>query len=57
MGTSLHQRVVAEGIETLPQLAFLRARNCSEGQGFLFGRAVAANDFAALLAAGYLARD
>jgi EAL domain-containing protein (putative c-di-GMP-specific phosphodiesterase class I) len=50
MGKSLHQRVVAEGIETRAQLAFLRSRHCAEGQGYYFGRPVAAAEFAALLA-------
>lgn len=50
MGKSLRQRVVAEGIETRKQLAFLKSRRCSEGQGFYFSRPVAANEFAALLA-------
>ncbi|MDD2309404.1 MAG: EAL domain-containing protein [Desulfuromonadaceae bacterium] len=50
MGASLKQRVVAEGIETRGQLAFLQSRNCGEGQGFYFGRPVPAEQFAALLA-------
>jgi EAL domain-containing protein (putative c-di-GMP-specific phosphodiesterase class I) len=33
--------VVAEGIETEPQRAFLSGCGCDEGQGFLFGRPVA----------------
>lgn len=49
MGTSLKQRVVAEGIETKQQLAFLQSHNCAEGQGYYFGRPVAAGKFAALL--------
>jgi diguanylate cyclase (GGDEF)-like protein/PAS domain S-box-containing protein len=32
--------VVAEGVETEPQCAFLRASNCDEVQGFLLGRPV-----------------
>ncbi|TLP45659.1 bifunctional diguanylate cyclase/phosphodiesterase [Cohaesibacter sp. CAU 1516] len=33
-------KVVAEGIETEEQLAFLRDQNCTIGQGYLFGRPV-----------------
>jgi EAL domain-containing protein (putative c-di-GMP-specific phosphodiesterase class I) len=36
MGKNLKQRVIAEGIETQEQLAFLQARHCAEGQGYLF---------------------
>jgi diguanylate cyclase len=49
MGISLKQQVVAEGIETPQQLAFLKSRRCDEGQGFLFSRPVLAQDFATLL--------
>ena len=52
MGTSLMQRVVAEGIEEQVQLAFLKARNCVEGQGYLFSRPLGAEQFAALLETG-----
>jgi hypothetical protein len=38
MGKSLKRRVVAEGVETSEQYAFLRALNCEEGQGYYFGR-------------------
>jgi len=50
MGKSLNQRVIAEGIETAEQLAFLRAQRCGEGQGYYFGRPLAAEQFAKLLA-------
>lgn len=50
MGTSLKQRIVAEGIETKKQLAFLQSQHCAEGQGFYFGRPVAAEEFATMLA-------
>jgi len=50
MGTSLKRRVVAEGIETRQQLAFLQSHGCAEGQGFYFGRPVTAEEFATLLA-------
>ena len=49
MGTSLKQRVVAEGIETQQQLAFLQSHHCAEGQGYYFSRPVPALEFAALL--------
>ena len=49
MGTSLKQRIVAEGIETKRQLAFLQSQHCAEGQGFYFGRPVAAEEFATML--------
>jgi diguanylate cyclase (GGDEF)-like protein/PAS domain S-box-containing protein len=52
MGRNLKQRVIAEGIETQEQLAFLQARHCAEGQGYLFSRPLAAAQFAALLHAG-----
>lgn len=49
MGKNLKQRVVAEGVETEEQLAFLRALQCDQGQGFLLGRPLPANEFARLL--------
>jgi len=49
LGHSLHLRVVAEGIETRRQLAFLRGQNCPEGQGYYFSRPVAADEFAVLM--------
>jgi diguanylate cyclase (GGDEF)-like protein/PAS domain S-box-containing protein len=52
MGNSLKKRVIAEGVEKLSQLNFLRARHCEEGQGYLFSRPVAAEQFAAMLKAG-----
>jgi diguanylate cyclase (GGDEF)-like protein len=56
MGTSLKQRVVAEGIETPQQLAFLQSHLCDEGQGYYFGRPVAAEEFATLLVTGFSAQ-
>jgi len=52
MGRSLGHRVVAEGVETLEQFAFLRAQHCSEGQGFYFSRPLPADQLTASWAAG-----
>ena len=38
MARGLRLRVVAEGVETEPQLAFLAEHGCEEVQGYLFGR-------------------
>jgi diguanylate cyclase (GGDEF)-like protein len=50
MGMSLKHRVVAEGIETQQQLAFLKSHHCAEGQGYFFSTPVTAEKFATLLA-------
>ena len=49
MSHNLKLRVIAEGVETEEQLAFLRAQNCDEAQGYLFSRPVSGEDFLALL--------
>jgi diguanylate cyclase (GGDEF)-like protein/PAS domain S-box-containing protein len=49
MGKNLKQRVIAEGIETQAQLAFLQSHYCAEGQGFLFSSPLPATEFAHLL--------
>jgi diguanylate cyclase (GGDEF)-like protein/PAS domain S-box-containing protein len=52
MGRSLKLRVVAEGVETKEELAFLQAHDCDEGQGYLFSRPVPPQQFAKLLETG-----
>jgi EAL domain-containing protein (putative c-di-GMP-specific phosphodiesterase class I) len=49
MGKSLHHRVVAEGVETREQLAFLQSQHCEEGQGYHFSPPLPATAFAPLL--------
>jgi diguanylate cyclase (GGDEF)-like protein/PAS domain S-box-containing protein len=49
MGRSLNLRIIAEGIETAGDLAFLKDRGCDEGQGYYFSRPVPAEEFAKLL--------
>jgi diguanylate cyclase (GGDEF)-like protein/PAS domain S-box-containing protein len=52
MGKSLKHRVIAEGVETPEQLAFLQAHGCDEGQGYYFSRPLVAQQFAKLLETG-----
>jgi EAL domain-containing protein (putative c-di-GMP-specific phosphodiesterase class I) len=49
LGHTLGLTVVAEGIETEEQLAFLRAHGCDIGQGYLFSKPVAETAAADLL--------
>ena len=49
MAHALGKHVVAEGVETMEQLEFLRARRCDYAQGFYFARPAAAADITALL--------
>ena len=49
MGHSMGLSVLAEGVETEGQLAFLRERGCDTYQGYLCSRPMPANDFVALL--------
>jgi EAL domain-containing protein (putative c-di-GMP-specific phosphodiesterase class I) len=49
MGRSLNMRVVAEGVETQPELAFLQAHQCDEAQGYYFSPPVPAQQFAELI--------
>jgi EAL domain-containing protein (putative c-di-GMP-specific phosphodiesterase class I) len=53
MARSLKLRVVAEGVETLEELAFLRAHQCDEAQGHYFSPPVLPQQFARLLKTGY----
>jgi diguanylate cyclase (GGDEF)-like protein/PAS domain S-box-containing protein len=52
MGRSLKLRVVAEGVETQKELAFLQAHHCDEAQGYYFSRPVLPQQFAKLLETG-----
>ena len=52
MGRSLKLRVVAEGVETQEELAFLQTHQCDEAQGYYFSRPVPPDQFASLLKAG-----
>ena len=49
LGRELNRRVVAEGVETEGQLAFLREQQCDEFQGYLFSRPLPAAEVEKLL--------
>jgi diguanylate cyclase (GGDEF)-like protein/PAS domain S-box-containing protein len=49
MGKTLSLTVVAEGVETQEQQAFLSERSCDEMQGYYFSTPIAPSDFEALL--------
>jgi EAL domain-containing protein (putative c-di-GMP-specific phosphodiesterase class I) len=55
MARSLNLLVVAEGVETIKELAFLQTNLCDEVQGYYFSRPVPADQFANLREHGLLA--
>ena len=52
LGKALKLSVLAEGVENAAQLAFLKAEGCDELQGFLCGRPLPADEFAAAYLGG-----
>ena len=52
MAHNLHLRVIAEGVETEAQLAYLRKHECDEMQGFHFSRPLPVTDMEQLLRCG-----
>lgn len=49
MGQNLGYSVIAEGVETIEQLEFLKTMNCDSYQGYLKSKPVSADDFFKLL--------
>jgi diguanylate cyclase (GGDEF)-like protein len=47
---NLRLKVIAEGVETVEQLAFLRLLRCDEGQGFLFSKPLPHEAFESFMA-------
>ncbi|MDQ5905683.1 MAG: hypothetical protein QG590_164 [Pseudomonadota bacterium] len=52
MAHALKLHAVAEGVETAAQLRYLHHHHCDEIQGFLFSKAVPADEFEAMIANG-----
>jgi EAL domain-containing protein (putative c-di-GMP-specific phosphodiesterase class I) len=52
LGNDLGMAVLAEGVETAQQFAFLREHGCTQFQGYLFGRPVPLDQFMAALYGG-----
>ncbi|WP_353572480.1 EAL domain-containing protein [Candidatus Albibeggiatoa sp. nov. BB20] len=49
LARSLHLKVIAEGVETKAQLAFLKSLRCDEVQGYLISHPIPVNQFVELL--------
>lgn len=52
LGHSLGMKVIAEGVETVEQLDYLRTMKCNEMQGYFFSRPVPADEMTRLLQSG-----
>ena len=59
MAHGLDLKVIAEGIETEAELAFLKQHHCDEVQGYLLSRPLSAKEFSLLLVKnkGFLANN
>lgn len=55
LAENMKLRTVAEGVETVTQLDFLRRHECHEVQGYLFSRPLPAMDITPLLCTGFAA--
>ncbi|WP_455286204.1 bifunctional diguanylate cyclase/phosphodiesterase [Cupriavidus necator] len=53
LGHQLHLKVVAEGVETAAQFAFLREQGCDGAQGFLFSQGVSPEVLKEVLETGF----
>jgi EAL domain-containing protein (putative c-di-GMP-specific phosphodiesterase class I) len=51
MSHSLNFKVIAEGVETIEQLQFLKEYECDEIQGFYFSKPISGEEFYDLLKA------
>ena len=56
MAKGLKKQIIAEGVETREQMAFLQAQGCDQAQGYYFSRPLVAQEFAKLLETGLAPR-
>ncbi len=49
MGHTLNTKLIAEGVEAVDQLEFLRREGCDQAQGYYFSRPIPADEFVYLL--------
>jgi EAL domain-containing protein (putative c-di-GMP-specific phosphodiesterase class I) len=54
MAHNLGMAVIAEGVETAAQAAFLQAERCDEVQGFLYAKPLPLNEFEEFLVAAQI---
>ncbi len=54
MARSLKLKVIAEGVETADQLAFLKKRECDEMQGYYFSKPMPADQITHMMASGHV---
>src|SRR5699024_12201782 len=54
LSKELNLKVVAEGVEELEQLEFLKQHHCDMIQGYLFSKPIPANEFELLMKSEYL---
>ncbi|MGJ7918854.1 putative bifunctional diguanylate cyclase/phosphodiesterase [Massilia sp. LXY-6] len=54
MGRKLGHRVIAEGVETVEQMEFLRQAGCDEVQGYLYGKPLPEHEFEKALRENWL---
>jgi len=55
MAKSLQLDVIAEGVETTAQAAFLHGERCEEAQGFLYGKPISSAEFGSFLSTARMA--
>lgn len=56
LGRSLNMSVIAEGVETQDQLAWLSAEGCPEAQGYLFARPLTCDELSSSITPQYVTR-